>query len=54
MSMVKMLELELNTEVSKDMSEANITASIRPLTPSGIFSFTNIIKARLEPSLKEY
>lgn len=34
-SMVKMVEAELNTEVSEDMSAAIITASISPRTPFG-------------------
>ncbi len=34
MSMVKMVEAELKTEVREDMRAAIMTASIRPLSPA--------------------
>ena len=40
MSIVKMVELELKMDVSEDMRAASMTASMRPLNPTGIFSFT--------------
>ena len=39
--MVKMVELELKMEVREDMRAASMTASMRPRTPTGIFSFTS-------------
>ena len=42
MSMVKMVELELKMEVREDMRAASMTASMRPRTPTGIFSFTSL------------
>jgi hypothetical protein len=54
MSIVNIVELELKIDVSDDMSAASITASMRPLRPTGIFSLTNLIKARLvHPDLKQ-
>ena len=54
MSMVKMVELELKMEVSEDMRAASITASIKPLAPTGIFSFTSMMKATLvQPFLEK-
>ena len=53
MSRVKMVELELKMEVREDMRAASMTASIRPLTPTGIFSFTSLTKARfVQPALE--
>lgn len=43
-SMVKMTEQELNTEVSEDISAAIITATIIPLKPTGITSIINFKK----------
>ncbi len=45
--MVKMVEEELKMEVREDMRAASITASMRPRSPVGIFSFTSMMKARL-------
>ncbi len=42
-----MVEDELKIDVSELMRAASITASIRPLRPVGIFSFTSMMKARL-------
>jgi hypothetical protein len=53
MSMVKIVEDELKIEVSDDMRAAIMTANIRPLRPSGIFSFTSMMKATLvQPDLE--
>ena len=55
MSIVKMVELELNIELNDDISAASMTASINPLAPIGINSFTSLIKARfVQPPLKGY
>ena len=43
-----MVDAELKIEVKEDMRAASITASIKPLNPSGIFSFTSLMKAMLE------
>ena len=52
MSMVKMAELELKMEVREDMRAASMTASKRPLSPTGRVSFTNLMKAMLvQPDL---
>merc|ERR1711962_1680023 len=45
MSIVKIVEAELKTEVREDMRAAIITASINPLAPVGIRSRTNRMKA---------
>ena len=45
MSMVKMVEAELKTEVREDMRAAIITASISPRSPVGMRSRTRRMKA---------
>ena len=53
MSMVKMVELELKMDVREDIRAASMTANMRPRTPTGIFSLTSLMKARLvQPALE--
>lgn len=53
--MVKIVEEELKMEVRDDIRAAIMTANINPLSPSGIFSFTNMMKAMLvQPDLSVY
>ena len=47
-----MVEEELKIDVNEDMSAANITASIRPRTPTGKSSLTSFTKATfVQPAL---
>ena len=55
MSIVKMVELELNIELNEDISAASMTANINPLAPIGINSFTSLMNARfVHPPLQRY
>ena len=48
-----MVELELKMEVKEDIRAANITASIKPRTPDGSNSLTNLTNAKfVQPALK--
>ena len=50
--MVKRVDAELKIEEREDIRAESNTASIRPLTPSGISSVTSLMKARLlQPDL---
>ena len=52
-SMVKIVDEELKIEVKDDIKAANITANIRPRTPTGSKLFTNFTKAIfVQPDLK--
>jgi hypothetical protein len=53
--MVKMVEAELKMEVKEDISAANMTANISPRRPTGIISFTNLMKAKfVQPDLHNF
>ena len=51
-SIVNIALLELNIDVSEDISAAIITASIRPLAPAGIRSITSLGYAIFEHPLR--
>ena len=53
MSMVKIVDEELKIDVKDDIKAANITANIRPRTPTGSKLFTNFTNAIfVQPDLK--
>ena len=47
MSMVKMVEDELKIDVNEDIKAESITANIKPRSPTGNNSLTNMTKAKL-------